>query len=132
MSADDTEESVAANMGRIDDAFMHMLEARQIHAEQSGRRDEQEKLRRIQEIIITRIQGETPPEVRLLTQLVSAQNKEEREQLMAGAPELISDELVKVVDMLLEQAENAGQSDLAGKLEEIRPELTAKLMLGSV
>ena len=132
MSADDTEESVAANMGRIDDAFMHMLEARQIHAEQSGRRDEQEKLRRIQEIIITRIQGETPPEVKLLTQLVSAQNKEEREQLMAGAPELISDELVKVVDMLLEQAENAGQSDLAGKLEEIRPELTAKLMLGSV
>ena len=132
MSADDTEKSVTANMGRIDDAFMHVLEARQVHAEQSGRRDEQEKLRRIQEIIITRIQGETPPEVRLLTQLVSAQSKEEREQLMAGAPELISDELVKVVDMLLEQAENTGQSDLAGKLEEIRPELTAKLMLGSV
>lgn len=131
LNADNLEESIAVNMGRIDDAFMHVLEARQIHAEQSGHRDEQEKLRRIQEIIITRIQGETPPEIKLLTQLVSAQSKEERDQLIAGAPELISDELVKVVDMLLDQAENAGQADLAHKLEEIRPELKVRLLAGN-
>lgn len=131
LKADNLEESIAVNMGRIDDAFMHVLEARQIHAEQSGHRDEQEKLRRIQEIIITQIQGETPPEIKLLTQLVSAQSKEERDQLIAGAPELISDELVKVVDMLLDQAENAGQADLAHKLEEIRPELKVRLLAGN-
>lgn len=131
LNADNLEESIAVNMGRIDDAFMHVLEARQIHAEQSGHRDEQEKLRRIQEIIITRIQGETPPEIKLLTQLVSAQSKEERDRLIAGAPELISDELVKVVDMLLDQAENAGQTDLARKLEEIRPELKVRLLAGN-
>lgn len=130
LSAGNMEESVAANMGRIDDAFMHVLEARQVHAEQSGRRDEQEKLRRIQEIIISQIQGETPPEVKLLTQLVSAPTKEDRDRLMAGAPDLVSDQLVEVVDMLREQAGNAGQSDLADKLGEIRSELTAKLVLG--
>jgi hypothetical protein len=36
LAATDLEEAIASNMGRIDDAFMHVLEARLIHAEQSG------------------------------------------------------------------------------------------------
>ena len=65
LAAADTGEAVAANMGRIDDAFMHVLEARMAHAEQSGRRDEMERLREVQEPILRQIQGETPPEVQL-------------------------------------------------------------------
>lgn len=129
LSAPNMEEAVAANLGRIDDAFMHVLEARQMHAEQSGRRDESERLHRLREAIITQIQGETPPEVRLLTQLVSASNKAEREQMMAAAPELVSGQLLEVVDMLGEQAQNAGQVDLADRLVEIRAELNAKLLV---
>jgi hypothetical protein len=129
LNAANTEEAVEANMGRIDDAFMHVLEARQVHAEQSGRRDESEKLGLIQEIIISQIQGETPPEVQLLTQLVSAPGKTDRERLMTAASDLVSDQLVEVVDMLRDQAVNAGQSELADRLGEIRSELTAKLMI---
>lgn len=129
LAAPNTEESVAANMGRIDDAFMHVLEARQLHAEQSGRREEAEKLRLIQELIITQIQGETPPEVQLLTQLVSAPSKADRERLMAGSPELVSAQLIEVVDMLREQANSAGQADLANRLTEVRSELNAKVLL---
>lgn len=129
LAAPDLQEAVAANLGRVDDAFMHVLEARQMHAEQSGRRDESEKLRRIQEIIIAQIQGETPPEVQLLTQLVSAGSKAERERMMAAAPELVSGQLLEVVDMLREQAGNAGQADLADRLAEIRAELNAKLLV---
>lgn len=128
MAAADTEEGVAANMGRIDDAFMHVLEARMIHAEQSGRRDEVEKLRHIQEMIIAQIQGDTPPEVQLLTQLVSAGSKEERDQLMAAVPDLVSPQLVEIVEMLLDQATTQGQADLAARLGEVRSELDAKLL----
>jgi hypothetical protein len=127
LAAENTEEAVADSLDRIDDAFMHVLEARQAHAEQSGRREEAEKLGRIREIIIGLIQGETPPEVRLLTQLVSASTKADREKLMAGAPELVSVQLIEVVDMLRDQANNAGQADLAGRLAEIRTELSARL-----
>jgi hypothetical protein len=127
MAAQDTEEAVAANMGRIDDAFMHVLDARQAHAEQRGHTDEVKKLQSIQELIIARIQGDTPPEVQLLSQLVSASGKAERERLMAATPELVSEQLVEVVDMLREQATNAGQSDLAERLGEVRTELSAKL-----
>lgn len=129
LAAPDTREALAANMGRIDDAFMHVLDARTAHAEQSGRRDEAEKLRRIQEDIISLIQGETPPEVQLLSQLVSAPDKAARERLMGTAADLLSPELVQVVDMLREQATSAGQSDLAQRLGEIRGELNARLLL---
>lgn len=129
LAAPDLEEAIDANMGRIDEAFMHVLEARQLHAEQSGRRDESAKLAQIQAAIMARIQGDTPPEVRLLTQLVSAPSKADRERLMAAAPELVSPELVQIVDMLREQAGNAGQAELADRLVEIRAELNAKLLV---
>ena len=129
MNAQDTAEAVAVNMGRIDDAFMHVLEARQIHTEQNGKNDEAAKLRRIQEIIITQIQGDTPPEVRLLTQLVSAPGKAERERIMNASPELISEQLVEVVDMLQNQAKNAGQADLVERLAEVRAELVVKMVV---
>jgi hypothetical protein len=128
LAATDIHEGVAANMGRIDDAFMHVLEARMLHAEQSGRREEVDRLRHIQELIITQIQGETPPEVQLLTQLVSAGTKEERAQLMAAVPDLVSPQLVEIVEMLLDQATTQGQGELASRLGEVRAELDAKLL----
>lgn len=129
LSAADTDEAVVANLGRIDDAFMHVLEARLVHAEQSGRRDEVEKLNRIQQLLIAQIQGETPPEVQLLTQLVSAPSKADRDRLMAASPDLLTNQLVEVIDMLRDQAGNAGQGDLADRLGEIKSEIMAKLLV---
>jgi hypothetical protein len=128
LAAEDTEAAVAANIRHIDDAFMHVLEARLAHAEQSGRKDLVGKLHQIQEAVIRQIQGDTPPEVRLLTELVSAETKEDREKLMAGQPNLLSSELLQVVEMLQDQARNGGQPDLAARLGEIRGELNARLL----
>ena len=128
LAAPDPREAIADHIERIDDAFMHVVDARLAHAQQSGRRDEAEKLTRIQEEIIRAIQGETPPEVQLLSQLVSAPDKSAREQMMGQAAALLSPELVQVVDMLREQARNSGQGDLADRLAEIRGELNARLL----
>lgn len=129
LAAPDPRQAIADNVERIDDAFMHVLDARMAHAQQSGRRDEAEKLVRIQEEIVGAIQGETPPEVQLLSQLVSAPDKPARERLMGQATEMLSPELVQVVDMLREQARNSGQADLADRLSEIRGELSARLLV---
>lgn len=127
LNARNMEEAVAENIGRIDDAFMHVLEARLIRAEQDKNQVGAEKLRQVQELVITQIQGETPPEVRMLTQLVSSAGKAERTRLMDASPELINDQLIEVVDMLIEQSDHAGQEDLARRLAEIRGELIARL-----
>lgn len=127
IKADNLEEAVYSNAGRIDDIFMHVLEMRQRLAEQNKDQVESGKLRQIQELIITRMQSDTPPEVQLLTQLVSASGKDEREQIMNSAPELVSHELVEVVDMLREQASSAGQTDLDERLKVILAELMSRL-----
>lgn len=129
LNAENLEEAIAANLGRIDEVFMHVLEARQMHAEQSGRREESDKLRHVQESIITQMQGNTPPEVQLLSQLVSLASKPEREQLLESAGDLVSDELLELIDMLREQASGSGQVDLGERLDEIRSELKARLAL---
>ena len=127
--SDNLDEAVVANMGRIDDAFMHVLEARLIHADQSGRHEEAEKLARIQQVIISQIQGETPPEVQFLTQLISAQTKSDRERLMTASPDMLSAQLIVLIDLLREQAAGAGQDDLVNRLGEVKSEITAKLLV---
>lgn len=57
LNARNMEEAVAENIGRIDDAFMHVLEARLIRAEQDKNQVGAEKLRQVQELVITQIQG---------------------------------------------------------------------------
>lgn len=131
LAAADTREAVAAHMANIDDAFMHVVDARLAHAEESGRDDEAEKLRHVQEEVIRLVQGETPPEVELLSQLVNAPDKAARERLMDTAADLISPELVQVIDMLREQASSAGQPDLADRLGLIRGELGARQLANS-
>lgn len=129
IKADNTEEAVIANLGRVDDAFMHVLEARLIHADQSGRREEADKLARIQQVIISQIQGDTPPEVQFLTQLISAPSKADRERLMTTSEDMLSAQLIELIDLLREQAGNAGQDDLVDRLGEVKSEVTAKLLV---
>ena len=83
----------------------------------------------IQAVIISRIQGDTPPEIQLLTQLLGAPGKADRERVMAEAAEMISPELIEMVDLVREQAVGAGQGDLAERLVEIRAELNARLLV---
>ena len=69
--------------------------------------------------------------MRLLSQLVNARDKKERNRLMEASSELITEQLVDVVNLLKDQAINSGQEDLSAKLEEIHSELTAKLMVAN-
>lgn len=129
MDATNIEEGVLDHLGEVDDAFMHVLEARLAHAEQSGHDDEAEKLRQIQDVIIAQIQGDTPPEIQLLSQMVNTPDKADRDELMAARSDLISDQFLEVVDMLQDQARTAGQEDLADRLNEIRSEVNARLLV---
>ena len=131
LAAPNTDEAVSSELDQIDDVFMHVLNARLAHAEAGGRREELSKLQQIQNTVIAQIEGETPPEVRLLSKLVNARDKKERNRLMEASPELITEQLVDVVNLLKDQAINSGQEDLSAKLEEIHSELTAKLMVAN-
>ncbi len=48
---------------------------------------------------------------------------------MAASPDMLSTQLIELIDLLREQAGNAGQDELVSRLVEIKNELTAMLLV---
>lgn len=127
LASDDIERALLQNAARIDEAFMHVLSARMAHAEQTGRKDEMEKLRKIEQFIVSLAQTDMPPELGFLNDLVSAATAEERAQIMQDNSDLMSEDLVALLDALQGQADSANQRDLVDRLAQIRGEVEARL-----
>jgi hypothetical protein len=127
LAADDLESALMQNANRIDDAFMHVLSARLAHAEQTGNKVQKDKLRSIEQFIMSLAQSDVPPELDLLNELVSAATAEDRAQIMAANSEMMSEDLVELVEALRGQAETSNQKDLSERLALIGRELAAGL-----
>jgi hypothetical protein len=110
---------------------MHVLSARMAHAEQTGNKDQVAALQRIEAFIVSLAQTDVPPELDLLNELVTAATVEERAQIMAANSDMMSDDLVGLVQALRGQAESANQQDLAQRLAQIGLELEAGLPEGN-
>lgn len=125
LAAEDTERAVLEQAGNIDEAFLHVLSARVMHAEQTGKAERLDKLRQIETVITRLMQTETPPELEFLNDLVRATTVEDRAALIEENREMVSPDLVELVDALIDQSRSAGQAELAERLGEIREQLSA-------
>ena len=87
------------------------------------------RLSQIQAFIMRQVENQAPPEIQLLTQLVQAESEDEQQQLLDENSDLLSDDLVQVVNMLLDQVRaNPDRSDgMAGRLEGVRTLIRARL-----
>lgn len=119
LDADNMKQSLSEHLDSIDDAFMYVLAARMDRAESQGSTEELEKLNQLRELIVEQIEGQTPPEVQLLNKLVRANSDDERQKLIEENQEMLSPDLITVVDALIEQAESSGQQELADRLNEV-------------
>lgn len=127
-AAEDTIAALRANSESLDDAFMYVLAAAIGQAE---RAEEEERLRRlvaIRDLIVEELESQTPPEVRLLNRLVSATSEEDIRSLIEENRELLSDELVQVVEALEDQTESSGQQELNQRLSNVKRILMAELV----
>ncbi len=123
LASDDVERAVLTQAGSIDEAFMHVLSARLMHAEQSNKVEEVAKLKQVEAIIMSLMQTDAPPELDFLNHLVQATTVEDRAALIEESKEMVSPDLLELVDALIEQSRSSGQADLAQRLGEIREQL---------
>lgn len=114
---------------QIDDAFMYVLSRRLAEAERDNNNEAYRRLSQIQAFIMRQVENQAPPEIQLLTQMVQAESEEEQQQLLAENSDLLSEELVQVVNMLLDQVRsNPNRNDgMAGRLEGVRALIQAHL-----
>jgi hypothetical protein len=127
LSAEDMEQALAANINKVDDAFMYVLAAEADQAEEAGMQERLARLTELRELILGAIESQTPPEVQLLNQLVRAESEDEMHQLIADNLGLVTPELVTVIDALLEQTESSGQQEMSDRLSLVRSLLVAEM-----
>lgn len=129
LSSSDLEQAVAANMDRIDDAFMYVLSAEIAQAEERGDNERLGQLTEIHSLIVAEAEDQAPPEIQLLTQLMYAETDEEMQQLLDENEELLSDDLIKVVDLLQDQVKESGQEELGEQLGRVKGMIAARLLV---
>lgn len=127
LEAEDMLTAVQANVNHIDDAFMYVLAAEIAHAEQSGKEDRLRTLESLQGLILDQAESQTPPEIQLLNDLVTAETEAERQQILDENEDLLSNELIEVINLLQEQMQSAGRDELDGRLASIKELIAARL-----
>lgn len=133
-AADDKRAAVQANLPRIDDTVARLLMAEMARAEQSGRMDDVRQLQELQNIIVQEMNPETPPEVLLLNELLTAETEEERRQVLDRNRDLLSEDFLTVLNMIQEQvrqgAASGNSKELVEQLDQVKAMVVAEMGAG--
>ncbi len=127
LEAEDMQTAVAENFQRLDDAFMYFLISRINQADEAGNAKQAAQLRQIQETIVAVADAQVPPEIRLLNQMLEAPTDAEREQILDENPQLVSLEMLQVMDAVQQQIEQQGQLDILENVKSSIAMIRARL-----
>jgi hypothetical protein len=127
LDSEDMEKAAEEQVDQIDAAFLTALEASIVTADQSGQQETVDKLNRLKEHVVSLLEARLPPEMRLLNQLLSAADLEERKRLLQEQTDLVSEDFLKLLSLIVEDLRSQGQELAAERLAELIPEVEAML-----
>jgi hypothetical protein len=127
LAAPDKARAIQEQAQHIDGLFMDMLSARLQEANQSGNTADAQALNEVQSLIMRQMEQQMPPQAVLLNQLIQADTTDAREQLLDEYPHLVSADLVALLEQVLQQAGQAQQAELNGRLQAIKSLVEARL-----
>ncbi|WP_420627493.1 CpXC domain-containing protein [Candidatus Leptofilum sp.] len=127
LAAPNKEQALVENAEKVDEAFMSVLVARMNEAEQKEDMPQFQALNEIHGLIYAQMERTLPPHVQLLNQLVRSESPEEQIQLLDENADYVSDDLLKLIDQVMEQAGEQGQEDLNGRLQSVKTLIQARL-----
>jgi hypothetical protein len=130
VSSEDIKAAAQEHVEEIDAAFLTALEANIIAADRSGQQEVSEKLVSLKEHVVALLEERLPPEMRLLNQLLSAPDLDERRKLLQEHKDLLSQDFLELLQLILEDLRSQDQKETAQRLEEIIPEVEAPLQTG--
>jgi hypothetical protein len=127
LAAENMEQALMKNINKIDDAFMYVLAGETARAEETNQQERLDKLNALRDLLVSEAESQSPPEVRLLNKLVGAESEEERRELIEENRELLSSDLVAVIDALQDQTESTGQEELNKRLAAVKALLVEEI-----
>ena len=125
-------EAVRENIGRIDDTFMYVLSAMIAQNEQQGRQQEAAELKRVQDLIMEEAERQVPPQIRVINRLLRADSDEDQRRILDENRELVTPELVQMLDALSHEisngaGEDAQAAEMSGRIKKIKAMIEARV-----
>jgi hypothetical protein len=125
--SEDLEKAVRERLEDIDDAFFTVLSANIEQAEAAEDKDATSKLKRIANLAFGLLQERAPRPIKLINQLLEAQYPRETKKLLEENVEQVNNELVKVMELAIQNLNRGGQKKAVRHLREVRDQARAML-----
>lgn len=132
VDSDNPAEAVRENIGLIDDTFMYVLAAMIAQNEQQGRQQEAAELKRVQDLIMEEAERQVPPQIRVINRLLRAESDEDQRRILDENRELVTPELVQMLDALSREISNGASEDtqaaeMSGRIKKIKAMIEARV-----
>lgn len=127
LAAADRQAAIRKHVAKIDETFMYLLSRRIAEAEASGDHESVRTLGDLHEAILLEAESQFPPELLLLNQLLEAGSSEEQRRILEDNHELITPDLIGVLDAVSKELDSSSRGELNGRLKGIRAMIEARL-----
>jgi hypothetical protein len=126
LASDDIAKAVAERAGYIDQNFLTVVSANLQEAEKRGATAAMRRLQEVWDTAVDMINQASPPEVRLVNQLLLAEYPGETRKLLAENRSVVTAEFIDALNELAGQMEAEGEAEMGVRLRQIRSQ--AQLM----
>lgn len=130
VDAEDRAEAVRENLGSIDDTFMYVLASMIAQNEEQGRTEQAAELKQVQDLIMEEAERQVPPQIRIINRLLRAENDEAQRRILDENRELLTPELLQMLDTLSQEltaAADAQDADMAGRIDKLKAMVEARM-----
>jgi hypothetical protein len=128
LNAEDKQQALQDNIGRIDEPFMYVLSAMIAQAEQQGNQQQQQALQGIHNLILDEAEKQVPPQIRFINRLVRAGSEEAQRRLLDENRDQITPELVQILDALGKQvATESADSGIGDEIQRLKAMVQARV-----
>lgn len=130
VDAEDRTKAVRENLGSIDDTFMYVLAAMIAQNEEQGRTEQAAELKQVQDLIMEEAERQVPPQIRIINRLLRAENDEAQRRILDENRELLTPELLQMLDTLSQEltaAADAQDADMAGRIDKLKAMVEARM-----
>jgi hypothetical protein len=131
LESEDTEAAAEENVEQMDAAFLSVLDLNIAAADQAGEEHTADRLKKLREHVVSLLEARMPPEVRLINQLLSADDVEERRALLHQHQDLVDERFLKLMEAIVDDLRAQGQEIAAQLLEETAREIETILQAGT-
>ncbi len=126
LAANDIQQAIAERAAYIDQNFLSVLSANLQEAEKRGAGAAMQRLQEVWDVAVDMINQGSPPEVRLINELLLAEYPGETRKLLAENRALVTAEFIEALSELAERLEAEDEAEMATRLRQIRSQ--AQLM----